>query len=35
MIKTKKQGILIVLSAPSGCGKTTVSQILKEQNKNI
>ena len=35
MIKTKKQGILIVLSAPSGCGKTTVSQILKERNKNI
>ena len=24
MLKTKKQGLLIVLSGPSGCGKNTI-----------
>ena len=35
MIKTKKQGLLIVLSGPSGCGKNTVCNALKKENKNI
>ena len=35
MIKTKKQGLLIVLSGPSGCGKNTVCNALKKENKNL
>ena len=35
MIKTKKQGLLIVLSGPSGCGKNTVCNAIKKENKNI
>ena len=31
----KKQGKLIVISAPSGCGKTTIVQRLLERNKNL
>lgn len=35
VIKTKKQGLLIVLSGPSGCGKNTVCNDLKKQNTNV
>ena len=35
MIKTKKQGLLIVLSGPSGSGKNTVCDEVKRNNKNI
>ena len=35
MIKTKKQGLLIVLSGPSGSGKNTVCDELKKNNPNI
>ena len=35
VIKTKKQGLLIVLSGPSGCGKNTVCNDLKKQNHNV
>ena len=32
MIKSKKQGILIVISAPSGAGKGTVIKEMCNQN---
>lgn len=35
MIKTKKQGLLIVLSGPSGSGKNTVCDEVKKKNFNI
>ena len=35
MIKTKKQGLLIVLSGPSGSGKNTVCDEVKRRNNNI
>ena len=35
MIKTKKQGLLIVLSGPSGSGKNTVCDEVKKNNPNI
>ena len=35
MIKTKKQGLLIVLSGPSGSGKNTVCDMVKEVMPNI
>lgn len=35
MIKTKKKGILTVISGPSGCGKDTVTQELLKKRKNI
>lgn len=35
MIKTKKQGLLIVLSGPSGSGKNTVCDEVKKKNSNI
>lgn len=35
MIQTKKQGILIVISAPSGAGKGTVIAKMKEQSSNL
>ena len=34
MIKTKKQGSLIVLSGPSGSGKATVCNAFLERNEN-
>lgn len=35
MLKTKKQGLLVVLSGPSGCGKNTIINKVMENNKNI
>ena len=35
MIKSKEQGLLIVVSGPSGCGKSTLDQLLIERRKNI
>ena len=35
MIKTKKQGLLIVVSGPSGSGKSTLDQLIIEKRKNI
>ena len=35
MIKTKNQGLLIVVSGPSGCGKSTLDQLLIKKRKNI
>lgn len=34
MLKTKKQGLLIVLSGPSGCGKNTIINELLKIRKN-
>ena len=35
MIKTKKKGLLIVISSPSGCGKGTVIRSLLKKNNNL
>ena len=35
MIKSKKQGLLIVISAPSGAGKGTIINQMLEKNKNL
>ena len=35
MIKTKKQGLLIVVSGPSGSGKSTLDQLIIQKRKNI
>ena len=34
-MRTKKQGLFIILSSPSGAGKTTLSRKLLKNNKNI
>ena len=34
-MRTKKQGLFIILSSPSGAGKTTLSKRLLKNNKNI
>ena len=34
-MKTKKQGLFIILSSPSGAGKTTLAKKLIKNNKNI
>src|SRR3989338_10570555 len=31
----KRKGKLIVISAPSGCGKTTIAKRLLERNQNL
>lgn len=35
MIRTKEQGLLIVVSGPSGCGKSTLDQLILKKRKNI
>ena len=35
MAKIKKQGVLLVISSPSGTGKTTICKKLLEYDKNI
>ena len=35
MIKSKEQGLLIVVSGPSGCGKSTLDQLLIERRNTI
>ena len=35
MAKIKKEGVLLVISSPSGTGKTTISKKLLEYDKNI
>lgn len=35
MIRTRKQGTLIVISGPSGSGKDSICNCLKNKNKNV
>ena len=35
MAKIKKEGVLLVISSPSGTGKTTICKKLREHDKNI
>ena len=35
MVKNKKEGVLLVISSPSGTGKTTICKKLLEYDKNI
>ena len=35
MVKTKKQGLLIVISGPSGCGKNSIINELLKISNNI
>ena len=35
MVKTKNEGVLLVISSPSGTGKTTICKKLLEYDKNI
>ena len=34
-MKTRKKGLFIILSSPSGAGKTTLAKKLLKNNKNI
>ena len=34
-IKNKKNGLFIILSSPSGAGKTTIAKKLLKKKKNI
>ena len=34
-MRTKKQGLFIILSSPSGAGKTTLAKKLLKNNKKI
>ena len=34
-MKTKRKGLFIILSSPSGAGKTTLARKLIKNNKNI
>ena len=34
-MKTSKKGLFIILSSPSGAGKTTLAKKLLKNNKNI
>ena len=31
----ERRGLMLVLSSPSGAGKTTISRLLLERDKNI
>ena len=35
MLKVKKKGLLVVISSPSGAGKTTITKKLVSQNRNM
>ena len=35
MVKNKKEGVLLIISSPSGTGKTTICKKLLESDKNI
>ena len=35
MLKKKKKGIIVVLSSPSGAGKTTIAKKLVSENSNL
>ncbi len=35
MVKIKKEGVLLIISSPSGTGKTTICKKLLEYDKNI
>ncbi len=35
MVKIKKEGVLLVISSPSGTGKTTICKKLLEYDKNV
>ena len=35
MLKVKKKGVLIVISSPSGAGKTTIAKKLTSKKSNI
>jgi len=35
LLKVKKKGLLVVISSPSGAGKTTITKKLVSQNRNM